>query len=127
MLKDSELGEKGAYQAFSHLFPKYTVDVSAWSSQHIPTFEQKAKVTLLSSERPICDPNYQPLYFKLSLDENILSRSSYEIVLNETDQTMLEGNCSDWDQKPDGFFFQHMLAEERFAKKVQGPEIWLKF
>lgn len=126
MLKDSELGEKGAYQACSHLFPKFPDAVSAWSSQHIPASEQKAKVTLLSSERPICDPNYQPLYFKLSLDENILSRSSYENVLNETDQSKLEGQLLELDSHTRWLLFQHMLAENTFSKKVQALEAWLR-
>lgn len=126
ILNDSELGGRGAYHACSHLFPKFPEAVSNWSANHMPASERKPKVALLSSERPISDPSYQPLYFKLSLDEKILNRSSYETVLNEADERKLEGQLLGLESHVRWLLFQHMLAEDTFVDKVKSLESWLK-
>lgn len=125
MLKDSELGEKGAYHAISHLFPVLADSVKKWSMTNLPASGRQSKTTLLRSERPIWDPAYQPLYFKLSLNEKILSRSAYELALGATELPQLNDHLTSVDSHVRWLLFQHIFEDANFERKITNPEIWL--
>lgn len=125
ILQDSELGERGAYQACAHLFPNFADAVAQWSSDKIPHSERVKKPALMQSDRPIWDPHYQPLYFKLSLDEKILSRSVYEQILGETEASKLKDELTELEPHPRWLLFQHIDENDAFSQRISNVQDWL--
>ncbi|MGB0372879.1 MAG: KAP family P-loop NTPase fold protein [Opitutales bacterium] len=125
IIENSELGKVGAFHVLSHLFPKFHSSVQKWCGEHISLSSQQKKTTLNASERPIHDPTYFPLYFSITLDEGLLSRATYSVIVHETDQVKLQSQLLGLAQKRRKLLFEHLLAESNLSDVLPNIQIWL--
>lgn len=122
LCSNSELGERGAFLAISHLFPDFFALLPEWSQSYRLEYNDLKKFKLSSADRPIWHDKYQPLYFQLNLDASSLPNAEYKRFLQTSNACDMIKLFRNW--APNGWrkqLFSLLESDPNFTQSPQDP------